>query len=127
MLNTNRLLNLITSGKLTKAQLCTKAKIGRPTLDAILNGSDAKVSTIEAIASVLCVRIGYLFDEEVVVNNATASHHSVAFAGDNNSGAIGCAIDPVSAERIKSLETLIVEKDERIKELKERIDELKAK
>ena len=38
------------AAKINKAQLCTKTGIARTTLDAILNGSDARISTIEAIA-----------------------------------------------------------------------------
>lgn len=56
----------MTNGSISKAKLCTATGIARTTLDAILNGSDAKISTIEAISKVLNVRIGFLFDEEVV-------------------------------------------------------------
>ncbi len=60
----------MTEGRFTKAKLCSVTGIARTTLDAILNGSDAKISTIETISKVLGVKIGYLFDEEPEVRAA---------------------------------------------------------
>lgn len=57
-------------GKITKAKLCSATGIARTTFDAILNGSDAKISTIEAISKVLKVKIGFLFDEEIEIRQA---------------------------------------------------------
>lgn len=51
---------------ITKVKLCSATGIARTTLDAILNGADAKISTVEAIASELHLHIGYLFDEEEI-------------------------------------------------------------
>ena len=50
MLNVNKITSAMAAAKINKAQLCTKTGIARTTLDAILNGSDARISTIEAIA-----------------------------------------------------------------------------
>lgn len=60
----------MSEGKITKAKLCATTGIARTTFDAILNGSDAKISTIEAISKVLKVKIGFLFDEEIEVRQA---------------------------------------------------------
>lgn len=58
------------------------------------------------------------------VNSAVATGSGTA----NNSVNITTGGDSaVLAERVRSLETLIIEKNERINELKERIEELKAK
>ena len=56
--------------KVSKAKLCSSTGIARTTLDAILNGSDTKVSTIESIASALNLGIGYLFDEDTQIRSA---------------------------------------------------------
>lgn len=57
----------------------------------------------------------------------------VSVEGDGNQlnwegahGNINCPSDPIMAERVRSLETLVAEKDERIADLKERISELKS-
>lgn len=63
--------------KLSKVKLCSATGIARTTLDAILNGADAKISTIEAIASVLNLHIGFLFDEEVDVEVRNAGRDYV--------------------------------------------------
>lgn len=64
MINTKKIEAQIESTKISKARLCSQLHIARSTLDAILNGGDAKISTIEAIANALNVKIGFLFDEE---------------------------------------------------------------
>lgn len=68
MLNVKKIEAAMSDNKITKTKLCASTGIARTTLDAILNGSDAKMSTIEAISKMLNVRIGFLFDEEVDVN-----------------------------------------------------------
>lgn len=70
MLNISKIEKAMAEGHFTKAKFCSATGIARTTLDAILNGSDAKISTIETISKVLNVRIGFLFDEEVEVRTA---------------------------------------------------------
>ncbi|WP_290088568.1 helix-turn-helix transcriptional regulator [uncultured Duncaniella sp.] len=70
MLNIKKIKKAMSEGKITKAKLCSTTGIARTTFDAILNGSDAKISTIEAISRVLKVKIGFLFDEEIEVRSA---------------------------------------------------------
>ncbi|MGM9873190.1 MAG: helix-turn-helix domain-containing protein [Muribaculaceae bacterium] len=80
MLNIKKLENTMSERNYSKAKLCSKIGITKTTLDAILNGSDAKISTIESIARVLNVNIGYLFDEE---SSAVASgYKNVAVPGN---------------------------------------------
>lgn len=75
--------------KISKAKLCSSTGIARTTLDAILNGSDAKISTIETIAGVLNVKIGFLFDEEIefrsagrdYVERGKIEHHGTEVSG----------------------------------------------
>lgn len=122
MLNTNKIQERIKNKRFTKVKLCSEVGIARTTLDAILNGGDTQVSTLEAIAKALDVPVGYLFDD----------HSSIHTEGDyspaSDSGDVSVIVgDSVLAERVKLLEKLIEEKDERIAELKERIQELKQR
>lgn len=67
MLNTKKIEDKLSSLKITKTKLCSNLGIARSTLDAILNGGDTKVSMIEAIAKELNLQIGFLFDENVII------------------------------------------------------------
>ena len=91
MLNTKKIDKAMAEGKITKARLCSDTGIARSTLDAILNGSDAKISTIESIAGYLGVKISYLFDEEGDVRSAARDyvekgkieHHGTEYNGNS--------------------------------------------
>lgn len=61
MLNVRKIEQAMSDAKITKAQLYSRTKIARTTLDAVLNGSDAKISTIETIANALGVPVSLLF------------------------------------------------------------------
>ena len=62
-MNTERLKMLMQSSGLNKSQLAERCGVSRATLDNVLAGGDAKMSTAEAIARELGIRVGYLFDE----------------------------------------------------------------
>ena len=89
MLNTKKIERAMAEGKVTKTKLCSATGIARTTFDAILNGSDAKMSTIEAISKVLKIKIGFLFDEEVEIREAgrdyvergKIEHHGTEYNG----------------------------------------------
>lgn len=70
MLNTKKIEVAMNEHGFTKVKLCSSTGIARTTLDAILNGADAKISTIELLASALHLQISYLFDEEIEIRNA---------------------------------------------------------
>ena len=63
-MDTERLVELIKNSGLTKIQIAEQSGISRTTLDNVLAGADAKISTIEMLAKVLCVKVSYLFGEE---------------------------------------------------------------
>lgn len=67
-MNINKLNNLITASKLNKIQIADRCNISRTTLDNVLAGADAKISTIESLANVLGVNVGYFFDADLTVN-----------------------------------------------------------
>ena len=77
MLNVNKIEKKMSELGKTKADICRITGMGRPTFDAILKGSDARISTIESIAKALKVHIGFLFDEEVDVDIRAAGRDFV--------------------------------------------------
>lgn len=61
-MNVQRIVDIITSNKLSKIEIASKMKVSRTTLDNLLNGADVKVSTIENLAEVLGVNVADFFD-----------------------------------------------------------------
>lgn len=78
MLNVKKIEAAMLASNFTKVQLCKISKISRPTLDSLLDGGDAKISTLVAVADSLKLRIGDLFDEE-----SEASEHYEAHGANN--------------------------------------------
>lgn len=72
-MNINKLNELLNSSKLNKVQIAERCGVSRTTLDNVLAGADAKISTIESLAKVLGVSVGYLFDEEQSKLNFTGN------------------------------------------------------
>lgn len=66
IMNINKLNEILNSSKLNKIQIAEKCNISRTTLDNVLSGADAKISTIESLAKVLDVQVGILFDNSPV-------------------------------------------------------------
>lgn len=64
-LNLNKLSSEIERSKFTKAELASRCSIDRKTIENVLAGRDPKVSTVISLATILGLRISYLFDEEV--------------------------------------------------------------
>lgn len=62
-MNINKLNKLVNSSKLNKVQIAEKCGVSRTTLDNVLAGADAKISTIESLAKVLGVSVGALFGD----------------------------------------------------------------
>jgi len=62
-MNINKLNELVNSSKLNKVQIAEKCGVSRTTLDNVLAGADAKISTIESLAKVLGVSVGALFGD----------------------------------------------------------------
>lgn len=63
-MNIKKLNELLNASKLNKVQIAERCGVSRTTLDNVLAGADAKISTIESLAKVLGVNVGYLFDDE---------------------------------------------------------------
>lgn len=116
-MNTSKLQKLIHDNKLTKVQLSERCGISRTTLENVLSGADAKISTIEALAHVLCVPVGYLFDEPAPTATPSTLQASTMVEA-SEAAALTTQID--------LLRQLIEEKDQVIKE-KERTIQLLLK
>ena len=126
-MNISKLESLIDGKKMTKAKLIKATGISRPALDSILSGNDFKVSNLEKIVRALDVKIGFLFDEIDDVQPSKILQTEGDYSPASDSGDVSVIVgDAVLAEQIRSLKALMAEKDARIIELKERIDELKT-
>lgn len=114
-MNISKLNEIVVDSKLNKVQLAKMCNITRATLDNALNGSDIKISTLESLAKALGVSAGIFFDEDngvTAVNSAVATGNGTA----NNSVNITTGGDnAVLAERVRSLEALVAEKERLIK------------
>lgn len=116
-MNIIKLAELLKASSLNKLQVAERCGISRTTLDNVLSGADAKISTIEALAKVLGVKVGYFFDEEVgtsivqsAMNGNNASNRGKIEFGDisvsDNSS--------ILKERVSLLEKLLEEKERTI-------------
>lgn len=63
-MNVQRIVDIITSNKLSKIDIASKMKVSRTTLDNLLNGADVKVSTVENLAEVLGVEVAEFFSSD---------------------------------------------------------------
>lgn len=79
-MNTSKLNELISTSKLNKVQIAEKCGVSRTTLDNVLAGADAKISTIESLSRVLGVSVGYLFgDSEDVLDTSISESGELEF------------------------------------------------
>lgn len=106
-MNISKLNKLVETSKLNKTQIAAKCGISRTTLENLLSGADAKISTVESLASVLGIGVGYLFDD--TSSNAIANGNNSVAAVNSNIGR-----DPFTEERVKYLERILDEKERTI-------------
>lgn len=69
-LNLCKLNKEIDGSKFTKTEIASKCGIDRKTIENVLAGRDPKVSTIISLATILGLKISYLFDEETEIRTA---------------------------------------------------------
>ena len=116
-MNISKLNEIVVDSKLNKVQLAKMCNITRATLDNALNGSDIKISTLESLAKALGVSAGIFFDED---NGVTAVNSAVATGNGTANNSVNITTAPsgdsaVLAERVRSLEALVAEKERLIK------------
>lgn len=119
-MNIRKLAKLIEDNRLSKVRLGEMTGISDVTISNILKGSDAKISSIEAIAKALRVPVGYFFDEEPTtgINNATIKGNNNVLAGRDNHIAAGKLND--CTKELAHLKALLSEKERTIQILMER-------
>lgn len=90
-MNINRITEAIKASKLGKSELSKLTKVSRTTIDNLLDGADVKVSTIESLAYVLKVPVGYFFDDCGFIQVTASGDQSIAtnsgdvtFGGQND-------------------------------------------
>ena len=88
-MDVSKLKKLIEMSGLSKQAIADKCLISRPTLDNVLNGSDAKISTIENLAKFFNIPVGYLFDS-LDVNQTFNGDSNVVVGRDNNGNIVFC-------------------------------------
>ena len=104
-------------------QLAEDAFMSEPNLHRCIRINKIQAGDLEKIAKELRVPISVFFDEGRGGVTVNATDHSQAAGRDLHVA----TDDALMAERVKHLEALLKEKDERISELKERINDLKNK
>jgi hypothetical protein len=90
-----------------------------------LNKIQAK--DLESIANLLNIPISYFFCGTSTVTHLIQGDNNQLNENGSHDNTNASVTDEVLRERVKSLETIVAEKNERIKDLKERIDELKTR
>ena len=123
MLNIKKLEKAMADNKINKTKLCARTGIARTTLDAILNGSDARISTIETLSKELNIKIGFLFDEEIEVEIRKAGRDYVERGKIEHKGPEynGSSFsEAVLLDKIASLKSQLADKEKIIKLMEER-------
>lgn len=110
--------------RMTKTLFAKKLNIPSQNVNRIFEKDSIETSKLLAISNALNFNFFSLYSDD--------KDKSVSTQGDfspiNKDGDLTYMVgDAVLAEKVKSLEAINAEKDERIKELKERIEELKSK
>lgn len=69
-MNYNKLKEAVKRSKLQRKEIAERSNVTPKTIDNLLAGADPKVSTLEAVAKVVGIKIGLLFDEEIEIRQA---------------------------------------------------------
>lgn len=99
----------------TQKELSELLGITAQSVSAIFSAKDVRSGTIEKIAHVLNVPVGFFFGDNTGNNAFVTGDKSVAAINSN----ISSASEEVLKERVKSLETLVTEKERLINVLME--------
>lgn len=81
-MNINRIREAIEVSKISKSELSKLTKVSRTTIENLLAGADVKVSTIESLAYVLKLPVGYFFDDSIVNITASGAQSIATNSGD---------------------------------------------
>lgn len=100
----------------TQLDLATRLGTTPQSLSSILHAKDVRSGTIEKIAQVLNVPVSFFFGETGLNQHAVANGNK-SVAAINSS--VSSSLEEVLKERVKSLETLVAEKERLINVLME--------
>lgn len=97
-MNIKRIKEKIEASKISKSDISKLTKVSRTTIENLLSGADVKVSTIENLANVLNVPVGYFFDDGNFIQISANGAQSIATnSGDvtiTSENANNCAVKP---------------------------------
>lgn len=140
MANLQKIKNIAEKKKISIRELADRVGLKENQIHVMCRTNSTKIDTLEKIANELGVSVSCFFDDVTITERYEqhGDHNLQAHQIDkvemvDKRGDASCAIDSegcssaVLAERVKAIESLLAEKNERITELKERIEELKAK
>lgn len=120
---------LMSQSKINNSSLASLSGLSDVTISKILNGADAKISSIERIAEALNVPVGYFFDDSVI--NQVNSGKSNVLVGRDNNGQISVSECQDRLEdallEIEHLKEIIDGKDKLIEEKERLINVLMSK
>lgn len=120
---------LMSQSKVNNSSLASLSGLSDVTISKILNGADAKISSIERIAEALNVPVGYFFDDSTV--NQVNSGKSNVLVGRDNNGQISVSECQDRLEdallEIEHLKEIIEAKDKLIDEKERLINVLMSK
>lgn len=141
MANLQKIKEIAEKKKISIRELADRVGLKENQIHVMCRTNSTKIDTLEKIANELGVSVSYFFDDDVTImekyeqngdHNLQAHQIDKLEMVDRRDGS-SCTLgdencsSAVLAERVKALEALLAEKDERIAELKERIEELKVK
>lgn len=128
-MKTGKLQALMNQRKINNSSLASLSGLSDVTISKILNGADAKISSIERIAEALKVPVGYFFDESST--NQINSGKSNVMVGRDNNGQIAVSECQDRLEdallEIEHLKEIIDGKDKLIDEKERLINVLMSK
>lgn len=140
MANLQKIKDIAEKKKISIRELADRVGLKENQIHVMCRTNSTKIDTLEKIANELGVSVSCFFDDVTITeryeqhgdHNLQAHQidkvEMVDKRGDASSAlhSEGCS-SAVLAERVKALESLLAEKNERITELKERIEELKGR
>ncbi len=122
-LNICKLSKEIEGSKYSKMEIASKCGIDRKTIENVLAGRDPKLSTVVSLASILGLKISYLFDEEIEVRQAGRDYvedGKIEHKGTEYNGPVSIADSDLAAENAELKRELIEAQRKIIKLMEER-------
>lgn len=121
-LNISKLSKEIEGSKFTKVEIASKCGIDRKTIENVLAGRDPKLSTVVSLASILGLKISYLFDEEVDIRQAGRDYverGKIEHQGTEYNGAVTVGGEGDLARENAELRRKLIEAQDKIIKLME--------